>query len=144
MFVYCFVAYGERTGFTRLPDSGDGCPDFIQFQCISTGRGSASMTLSPSREPFFSESHAAYADPFEPLSLLNGDIEIQSLSRSTDEECFDELDNITDYCFTLTMLVQYTEQTMCRDIMCMTILRDGSNESITVFGNVTVSRETCK
>ena len=99
MFLYPSVANGtEETGLVRLPESGDVCPDIIQYRCITTGRGFASLTLEPGNIQLFHASHAEYVEGIESESRLGGDIIIGNLSRSTDMECFDEQSNTTDYC----------------------------------------------
>ena len=137
--MYSCVANG--VGLMRLSESGDECPDFIQFKCNTTGIGRTSLTLDTSSDPFFSVSHAEYNDNIEPLRYLGDDIIVGNLSRSTDQDCFDQRNNRTDFCYTTMVVIRLTEQILCRVITCMTTeFRVGSGNIETDYGNATITR----
>lgn len=132
-----FVAQNNVTeiGLTRLPDSGDQCPDIIQYECITSGRGSDTVALDFQEQ--FRASHAEYIDGVEDQRLLGGDLIIGNLSRSTGMDCVDPQTNMRDYCYTFIMTVQLTDQTLCRVITCTIAFLDGSNTDV---GNATITR----
>lgn len=123
--------------------SGNECSDSaLMYTCVTTGRGATELTLSGDPMPLLEFLHSRYengADVNE--TLLDGDVIAGNLSRSADKNCFDTLDNVTDYCYITRIVVRLTERTRCRTITCQTRVRVIMDEVI-VFGNDRLTRST--
>ena len=125
----------------QLTGSGDECSDSVLFfSCITTGRGATELTLDSSDTPLFEFPHGQYEDGADVIETrLSGDITAGNLSRSTDLECFDTLNNVMDYCYTTKIVVLLTERTRCRTIRCRTRVRTTMDE-LMEFGNSSLTR----
>ena len=129
------VGVKGQTGFRQLPSIID-CPNIVRSTCVSTGRGRTVLTVGD--DTLFSFSHFEYAGGANiSVSQLDGNVTAGNLSRSAGMECSD----MTDYCYTMFVVVHLTEQTLCRVISCTTILLNNSEIPI---GSFTASRSTCK
>ena len=125
----------------QLPGSGDECSDSVlMYTCVTTGRGATELTLDSSDTPLVVFLHSQYANGATVNeSRLNGDVVARILSRSADRDCFDILDNVTDYCYSMSIIVHLTERTRCKTMTCQTRVRIDMN-IVTLFGNASLIR----
>ena len=103
------------------------------------------MTLDNTTLPDLEFPHGQYASGANVnQSSLGGTVIAGNLSRSQTEECFDELNNSTSYCYKTVIQIHLTEQTRCRTIGCRTRFRIGGEDKLVDFGSATVTRgEPC-
>ena len=134
-----------ETGLTQLPGSGSICSDSVlMYTCVTTGRGATELTLfdDPNNMQLFEFLHSQYVNGASVNeSRLGGDIIAGNLSRSANRDCFDTVENVMDYCYTMRITVRLTERTICRMITCQTRVFINM-DVVTVFGNASFIRST--
>lgn len=128
-------------GLMQLPGGEGACSDTVlMYICVTTGRGATELTLDSSDVLLFEFPHGQYGNGASVSETrLAGNIIAGNLSRSADMDCFDTLNNVTDYCYTTRIVVHLTERTRCRTITCQTRVRVTVDKVIN-FGNSNLTR----
>ena len=139
------AATGQVTerGLVELSQSSDTCSEqILTYTCVTAGRGATEVTLDNITIQDLEFSHSLYADGSNvpDRSSPDGAVTAGNLSRSQAEDCLDELDNSTSYCFMTVIKVRLTDQTRCRTIGCRTRFRIDGVDRLVDYGNATVTR----
>ena len=116
------------------------------FVCTTSGLGETRLSISSVArlsDPYALKfRHSMYGNGLETIieDHFNSDlIAAVNLSRSIDKECFDRVNNMTDFCYTTTFVVHLTDRTICGTVSCSTIFNNGTHDISLEFGNATIT-----
>ena len=130
-----------------LEQPGSTCSE--TYECTTTG--SSEFVLKLDGQEIFSRSHSVYSEDGAEVNELafDGYVTVRNLSKSSAKDCFDVLQNTTDFCFKTTFIVRLAPGTRCRLIECTTStlfrtsLPNGTIETKNLtFGNATIANRS--
>jgi hypothetical protein len=133
-----------------LPGSENVCSAMVSdltFRCTTTGLGDTSFIFEkisvPGPDIRFRHSRYTPTIPNQNLNETRLDDEIRAgnLLRSDSEECVDVLrNNVSDYCYTTSLVVLPTDRTLCGVVVCRTVFNTGSGDQPYDFGRAIIGR----
>ena len=117
----------------------------LTFRCTTTGRGDTLLTFERISVPEFRFRHSRYTSTTpnqnENQTRLNNEIRGGNLLRSDSKDCFDILrNNVSDYCYTTSLVVLPTSRTLCGVVVCRTVFNNGTGDQPHNFGRAVIAR----
>ena len=139
----------NQTGLIQIRQSSENPYDCSQshpiFVCTTSGLGETRISLSSVDGEPLRFRHSKYRNGSTSVAAVEGAyhelVAAVNLTRSTDRECFDRLNNIiTDsFCYTTTFIVHLTDRTICSTVDCSTVFHNGTHEIPEQFGSDTIT-----
>lgn len=133
-----------------LPGSKNVCSALesdLTFRCTTTGRGDTLLILNFERisVPELRFRHSRYTpttpNQNENQTRLDNEVRGGNLLRSDSKDCFDTLrSNVSDYCYTTSLVVLPTSRTLCGVVVCRTVFNNGTGDQPYNFGRVIIAR----